>query len=255
VKRWIPARRPSIRPDVRRPGRRVAVYAVTATACLSIAALAAPTASAAAPPASGCAAVNLIVARASTEAPGEGVTQTLATQIVNSSKQTVSQEAVVYPATLTNYTSSESLGVTNAEQELTTAVDNCPNQKEVLLGYSQGAEVSMDVVAGNSEVGGTVPPVSTAISSHVVAIANFGDPGHVVGEPWDLGTATLNGLFPRGSAQLTLLAAFGGSSKIAAWCDFNDPFCASGINLTVHLTYLDRYQNAAASFVLGKIGG
>jgi acetylxylan esterase len=134
-------------------------------------------------------------------------------------------------------------------------VSNCPNQKEVLLGYSQGAEVSMDVIAGNSEVGGTVTPVSTAISSHVVAIANFGDPGHVVGQSWDLGTATRNGLFPRSSAQLRLLAAFGGSSKIAAWCDANDPYCASGINLTVHLTYLDRYQGAAASFVLSKIGG
>jgi hypothetical protein len=228
---------------------------------LSIAALAAPAACAApaahaaAPPASGCAAVNLIVARASTEAAGEGVTQSLATQIVNTSKQTVSQEAVVYPATLTNYASSEGQGVTNAEQELTTAVHNCPNQKEVLLGYSQGAEVSMDVIAGNSEVSGTVSPVSTAISSHVVAIANFGDPGHVVGAPWDLGTARLHGLFPRSSTQDTLLSAFGGSSKIAAWCDSNDPYCASGANLTVHLTYLNRYQDAAASFALGKIGG
>ena len=113
----------------------------------------------------------------------------------------------------------------------------------------------MDVIAGNSEAGGTVAPVSTAISSHVVAIANFGDPGHVVGQSWDLGTATRNGLFPRSSAQLKLLTAFGGSSKIAGWCDANDPYCASGANLEVHLTYLDRYQNAAASFVLSKIGG
>jgi hypothetical protein len=232
-----------------------AATTVAGVACLSMAALAAPAARAAAPPASGCAAVNLIVARASTEAAGEGVTQSLATQIVNSSKQAVSQEAVVYPATLTNYASSQSRGVTNAEQELTTAVHNCPGQKEVLLGYSQGAEVSMDVVAGNSEVGGSVSPVSTAISGQVVAIANFGDPGHVVGQPWDLGTATRPGLFQRSSAQLALLAAFGGSGKIAAWCDSNDPYCASGANLTVHLTYLNRYQNAAASFVLGKIGG
>ena len=172
-----------------------------------------------------------------------------------SSTQTVSQEAVVYPATLTNYTSSESQGVTNAEQELTTAVSKCPNQKEVLLGYSQGAEVSMDVIAGNSETGGTVTPVSTAISSHVAAIANFGDPGHVVGQSWDLGTARRAGLFPRSSAQLRLLTAFGGSGKIAAWCDSNDPYCASGINLEVHLTYLNRYQSAVASFVLSKIGG
>lgn len=240
---------------------RVTVYAVAAAAaCLSAAAATACTAastaaSTAAPRASGCAAVNLIVARASTEAAGEGVTQRLATQIVNRSKQTVSQEAVVYPATLSNYVSSESRGVSDAELELTTAVRNCPNQKEVLLGYSQGAEVSMDVFTGNSEVSGTVLPVNTAISSHVVAIANFGDPGHVAGEPWELGTATLGGVFPRGSAQVALLAAFGGSGKIAAWCDSGDPYCASGHKLTVHLTYLDRYQDAAASFVLGKIGG
>lgn len=113
----------------------------------------------------------------------------------------------------------------------------------------------MDVIAGNSEVAGTVSPVNTAISSHVVAIANFGDPGHVAGEPWDRGTATRPGLFPRGGAQVTLLAAFGGSSKIAAWCDSNDQYCASGTNLMVHLTYLDRYQDAAARFVLGRIGG
>jgi hypothetical protein len=223
--------------------------------CLPLAALAAPKAGAVAPPSSGCAAVNLIVARASTEAAGEGVTQSLATQIVNSSTQTVSQEAVVYPATLTNYASSESQGVTNAEQELSTAVKNCPSQKEVLLGYSQGAEVSMDVVAGSSEAGGSVAPVATSVSSHVVAIANFGDPGHVVSQSWDLGTATRNGLFPRSSSQLKLLSTFGGSGKIAAWCDANDPYCASGANLTVHLTYLNRYQTAAAQFVLGKIGG
>lgn len=234
---------------------RLAGYVLAAASCATLAAFVAPAASAVTAPSSGCAAVNIITARASTESPGEGITGSLVTQIVDSSTQTVSREAVVYPATLTNYPSSESQGVINAEQELTTAVQNCPSQKEVLLGYSQGAEVSMDVIAGNSEVGGTVKPVSTSISSHVVAIANFGDPGHVVGQSWDRGTATLNGLFPRGSTQLGLLSAFGGSAKIAAWCDFNDPYCASGFDLNTHLTYLNRYQNAAASFVLGKIGG
>lgn len=242
-------------PEVRCPRRRAAVVVLTAVSCLALTALAAPKAIAAPAPSSGCAAVNVITARASTEAQGEGMTGNLVTQIVNSSTQTVSHEAVVYPATLTNYTSSESQGVTNAEQELTTAVQNCPNQKQVLLGYSQGAEVSMDVIAGNSEVRGTVAAVSTSISSHVVAIANFGDPGHVVNQPWDLGTATLNGMFARSTSQLQLLTAFGGSSKIASWCDSGDPFCASGSNLNVHLTYLNRYQNAAASFVLSKIGG
>jgi len=228
---------------------------LAAVSCLPLAGLAAPAAKAVPAPAGGCAAVNIITARASTEAPGEGITASLVTQIVNSSTQTVSREAVVYPATLTNYASSESQGVANAKQELTTAVQNCPNQKEVLLGYSQGAEVSLDVIAGNSEVGGSAQPVSTSISSHVVAIANFGDPGHVVDQPWDLGTSTRNGLFPRNGSELQLLSAFGGSAKIAAWCDTGDPFCAGGFSLNVHLTYLNRYQNAAANFVLAKIGG
>ncbi len=242
-------------PSVRRSRQRATMVVLTAVSGLTLAALAIPAASAVTAPSSGCAAVNIITARASTEAPGEGTTASLVTQIVNSSTQTVSHEAVSYPATLTNYTSSESQGVTNAEQELTTAVQNCPNQKEVLLGYSQGAQVSMDVITGNAEVGGTVKPVSTSISSHVVAIANFGDPGHVVSQSWDLGTSTRNGLFPRSSSQLSLLTAFGGSSKIGAWCDSADPYCASGANLEVHLTYLNRYQNTAASFVLSKIGG
>ena len=43
------------------------MYAATAAAGLSLTAFAGPAARAAAPPASGCAAVNLIVARASTE--------------------------------------------------------------------------------------------------------------------------------------------------------------------------------------------
>jgi hypothetical protein len=51
---------------------------VAAAACLAAAACTA--AGGAAPQASGCAAVNLIVARASTEAAGEGDTQRLATQ-------------------------------------------------------------------------------------------------------------------------------------------------------------------------------
>ncbi len=242
-------------PEVRTPRRRAAMVGLAAASGLALSALSPSIASAVTAPSSGCAAVNIITARASTESPGEGITGSLVTQIVNSSTQTVSHEAVVYPATLTNYASSESQGVTNAEQELTTAVQNCPNQKEVLLGYSQGAQVSLDVIAGNSEVGGNVAAVSTSISSHVVAIANFGDPGHVTGQSWDLGTATRNGLFPRGSSQLKLISAFGGGGKIAGWCDSGDPYCASGTNLNVHLTYLNRYQNAAASFVLAKIGG
>jgi hypothetical protein len=207
---------------------------------------------------SGCAQVNVIVARASNEAQGQGITGNLASQVQNASAQTVSTEAVVYPATLTNYASSESQGVQNAEQELSTAVSNCPNQKQVLMGYSQGANVVLDVVTGNAEVrpSTVIGPARSTTLGHVVAIVGFGDPGNIVGQAWDVGTdTTRNGIFPRSSTQLQALTTFDAGASTRSWCDTGDPFCASGNNLNTHLTYLNRYQNAAASFVLGRIGG
>lgn len=240
-----------------RPRHRVAtLFALTAASGL---ALIAPTqAGATVFSGSGCAQVNIIVARASTEAQGEGITGNLASQVQNASAQTVSTEAVVYPATLSNYASSESQGVQNAEQELSTAVSNCPNQKQVLMGYSQGANVVLDVVTGNAEVhpSTVIGPASSTNLSHVVAIVGFGDPGNIVNQAWDLGTdTTRNGIFPRSSTQLQALTNFGAGTSTRSWCDTGDTFCASGNNLNTHLTYLDRYQNDAANFVLGRIGG
>src|SRR5215471_13763441 len=59
-------------PEVCCPRRRAAVVVLTAVSCLALTALAAPKAIAAPAPSSGCAAVNIITARASTEAQGEG---------------------------------------------------------------------------------------------------------------------------------------------------------------------------------------
>ena len=209
----------------------------------------------AAQPATTCAQVHIITARASTEAPGEGITGALVDQIVSSSKQTVSRASVTYPATLTNYPSSSSQGVAALTQQLTAQVQACPSQKIVLAGYSQGAHVILDVLGGGggSTLGAITPPIASAIASHVVAAVSFGDPRHVVNQSFDLGTSRRNGLFPRTSAQLGVLAGL--SSKLQAYCDSADEFCDSGTSLNVHLTYLNRYQNAAAQFVLGKIGG
>jgi acetylxylan esterase len=205
--------------------------------------------------ATACSAVEIITARASGEAAGEGITGALVTQIINSSHQTVGRASVTYPATLNNYASSSAQGVSALKQQLTTQVQNCPSQKIVLAGYSQGAHVILDVLGGGGggSLGATTAPIAANIASHVVAVISFGDPRHVTNQAFDLGTSRRNGLFPRTNAQLQALSGF--SSKINAYCDTNDEFCDSGVSLNVHLTYLDRYQDAGASFVLGKIGG
>src|ERR1051326_2992528 len=217
--------------------RRAPLVALTGVSGLAAIAFAPIQAGATAFSGSGCAQVNIIVARASTEAQGQGITGNLASQVQSSSNQTVSTEAVVYPATLQNYASSESQGVTNAEQELATAVSNCPNQKQVLMGYSQGANVVLDTVTGNAEVhpSTVVGPARAANLSHGATVVAFGDPGNIVKQAWDLGTDTsTNGLFPRSSSQLQALTNFGAASSTRSWCDTGDPFCASGNHLNTH---------------------
>jgi acetylxylan esterase len=202
-----------------------------------------------------CAAVHIITARASTEAPGEGITGALVDQIIDTSNQSITRASVTYPATLNNYASSSAQGVTALKTQLTTQVQNCPDQKIVLAGYSQGAHVILDVLGGGGggSLGAATAPIATSISSHVVAAVSFGDPRHVVNQAFDLGSSRRNGLFPRTSGQLQTLAGF--APKIEAFCDSNDTFCDSGFSTNVHLTYLNRYQNAATTFVIGKIGG
>lgn len=248
--------KPVSRPATHRFRRRLAtLLAIGTVGALGLTAVATAEAAAVPAPGGGCAQVAVITARASGEAPGEGITGSLVTQIVNSSQQTVSRASVDYPATLTNYASSSAQGVAALKTQLTNEVNACPSAKVVLLGYSQGAHVVLDTLGGGGGgvLGPTTPPVASTVASHVVAVATFGDPRHVVGQAFDLGTSNRNGLFPRTAGQLQTLSGFAG--RIQAYCDSGDEFCDSGLSLIVHLTYLDRYQNAAARFVLGKIGG
>jgi acetylxylan esterase len=243
-------------PTHSRPSRRrsFGLLAVVAAGGLATVAIVA-TNQASATAGADCADVHVITARGSTEAPGEGSTGALVTQIVNASEQTISRAAVDYPATLTNYADSSAQGVSALTTQLTSQVEQCPDQEIVLAGFSQGAHVVLDVLGGGGggALGEPTPPVSSSIASHVTAIATFGDPRHVVDQPSDLGTSTRNGLFPRSDDQLRILAGF--ADRTQAFCDSGDPFCEKGLRLAVHSTYLDRHQDDAAAFVLDQVGG
>lgn len=87
--------------------------------------------------AAGCASgVHMIIARASTEAPGPGViggVATMVTMMVPGSDF----ESVDYPATLDNYFASEATGIAGMQSLIQNYTMKCPNSKYALLGYSQ----------------------------------------------------------------------------------------------------------------------
>jgi acetylxylan esterase len=200
-----------------------------------------------------CATVHVIAARASTEAPGDGVIGSLVTLIQGDVSATVSQEAVVYPATLTNYASSVAQGDSAIKSELATDVANCPNEKFVLVGYSQGAQVVGDALGGGG--GGNLGTPATAgvpasTAAKILAVIQMGDPRRVPGLSFDVGNdPNATGLFPRPSSES--LSSF--SSKFQSYCDTGDPFCAGGLNLGAHLDYTQKYNSAASTFVTGRL--
>ncbi len=200
-----------------------------------------------------CSAVHVITARASNETPGEGRTSALVDQIVAQSKEAVTRSAVAYPATLTGYANSSAAGVTALKAQLIAQVQACPNQKIVLAGYSQGAHVVLDVLGGGGggALGALTDPVDSAVADHVTAVVTFADPRHVINQPYDKGTSLRNGKYPRTDAQLQVLSGL--AAKIETFCDTDDLYCDSGTSLTVHQTYLARYQQTALDFVLGRV--
>lgn len=242
-----------------RAGRTLACsLAVSIIAGVGGAALQAAPALAVASSNSPCATVNIIVARASTEAQGDGVIGALAEEIQKGVKATVSQQAVVYPAALTPYEPSVTAGDTAIKKQLEEEVSNCPGQKIVLLGYSQGAQIVGDVLGGgggNAKVDGAgdgpaTPPASSAATSKVIGVIQYGDPRRIPGQSFDVGSDKgAEGIFPRLKTQL--LTPF--AEDIQSYCDTGDPFCAKGDNLEAHLDYVEKYDKTADKFIIGRL--
>lgn len=110
-------------------------------------------------------AVHMIIARASLEAPGPGVIGGVATQVVQQLPGS-DMVSVDYPATLTDYPTSEASGVTAMTTLLTGYASRCPDSKIVMMGYSQGAQVAADVLCGTQE--GAVFKTTQAVASSVM---------------------------------------------------------------------------------------
>ncbi|PBP16686.1 carbohydrate esterase family 5 protein [Diplocarpon rosae] len=183
-------------------------------------------------------AVHMIVARASTEIAGQGIIGQVATMVQNALPGSDSV-AVNYPATLQNYQSSESQGVTAMKTLITNYVSQCPTSKIALLGPSPGPLLH--------PVLRLCMVLNTSI---VVAVIEMGDPSHVAGQPYNVGTSTKNGLFPRANA-----ASCQGKTYTQSYCDTGDTFCDAGGSIQVHLAYVQKYGSQAASYIQERVKG
>jgi cutinase len=213
------------------PRRRTLLAAAGAAASLASVLGAAPPA-AAAP----CSDVELVVARGTSEPGTLGIIvgdNVFAETQRALPGRTVTAHAVDYPANFD--ATSPSRGVVATVSHVTEQAAACPNQKFVLVGYSQGASV-IDGAVGVDTTGtinGGPPPavIPASVEPRIAAVTLFGNPITAVGR-----TVPPNYL-----------------SRTRDFCQDGDPACeANGSNILAHLLYfLDAPE--AARFIAGKV--
>ena len=144
--------------------------------------------------------------------------------------RSVGTYAVNYPASFDFLAAAG--GANDASAHIQYMVNNCPNTRLVLGGYSQGAAVIDVISAVPVPAVGFNNPLPPSVPDHVAAIAVLGNPSAKLGLP------------------LTMSPVWGGRS--IDLCNADDPICQTdGENVAAHRAYSGGPTNQAANFVAG----
>jgi cutinase len=181
-----------------------------------------------------CPDIEVVFARGTNDAPGLGnvggaFVDALRGKVGGRSVRTY---AVNYPASFDFLAAAD--GANDASAHIQYMVNNCPNTRLVLGGYSQGAGVIDVISAVPIPAVGFNNPLPPNVPDHVAAIAAFGNPSAKLGLP------------------LTVSPVWGGRS--IDLCNADDPICqTSGQSLAAHRAYPGGPTNQAANFVAGLL--
>jgi cutinase len=181
-----------------------------------------------------CPDIEVVFARGTNDAPGLG---NVGDAFVGALRgkvggRSVGAYAVNYPASFDFLAAAD--GANDASAHIQYMVDNCPNTRLVLGGYSQGAAVIDVISAVPIPVVGFNNPLPPNVPDHVAAIAVFGNPSAKLGLP------------------VTVSPVWGG--KAIDLCNGDDPICQTdGENVAAHRAYVGGPTNQAANFVAGLL--
>lgn len=183
--------------------------------------------------ADGCPDIEVVFARGTNESPGLG---RIGSAFVNSLRnkvggRSVGTYAVNYPASYDFLAAAN--GANDASAHIQWVVNNCPNTRLVLGGYSQGAAVIDVIAAVPVPAIGFNAPLPPNVPGHVAALAVFGNPSAKIGLP------------------LTASPVWGG--RAIDLCNPGDPVCTSGDDVAAHRAYDGGPVEQAAGFVAGLL--
>ena len=210
---------------------RLCLAALSLLGGAGLATLTTPTASAAT-----CADLDVVAARGTFEPGtlglivGDPVFSALQQEITG---KTLSSYAVNYPADLS--LTSAATGNLDVVNHVDAQAAACPNQRFILVGYSQGANVvdnSMGISSDGAVVGSPiVATIPAAVEPKVAAVLLFGNPIRALGK-------SVTGTY---------------QSRTIDFCATGDPICQNGgTDVLAHLGYTSD-ADAAATFAAGKV--
>ncbi|MFJ1812381.1 MULTISPECIES: cutinase family protein [unclassified Streptomyces] len=210
---------------------RLCLAALSLAGSAGLTTLSAPAAAAAA-----CSDVDVVAARGTFEPGtlglivGDPVFSALQKKLTG---KKLSSYAVNYPANLSLTSAAQgNADLVNHVEEQATA---CPNQRFVLVGYSQGANVvdnSIGISSAGAVVGSPiVATLPTAVAPRVAAVLLFGNPIRALGK-------SVTGTY---------------QSRTIDFCAGGDPICENGgDDVLAHLGYTAD-ASAAATFAAGRV--
>ncbi|KAF7317292.1 Acetyl xylan esterase [Mycena chlorophos] len=205
-----------------------------------------------------CPNVHVFGARETTAPPGYGTAASVVQSIVSSYSGSTA-EVINYPACGgqsscgdVSYASSVIQGVSAVANQVNAFNSQCPNTVLVLVGYSQGGQIMDDAYCGggdtNEGLSSTAIPISAAAQKKIAAAIFMGDPRHIPGLSYNVGTCQASGFAPRPSGFQCPYAA-----EIQSYCDAADPYCCNGNDPNTHQGYATEYGSAALAFVKTKV--
>ncbi|WP_043668815.1 cutinase family protein [Streptomyces xylophagus] len=210
---------------------RLCLAALSLAGGAGLATLTSPTASAAT-----CSDLDVVAARGTFEPGtlgaivGDPVFSALQQKITGKS---LSSYAVNYPADLS--LTSAATGNADVVNHVNAQAAACPNQRFILVGYSQGANVvdnSIGISSDGAVVGSPiVATIPAAVEPKVAAVLLFGNPIRALGK-------SVTGTY---------------QSRTSDFCANGDPICQNGgTDVLAHLGYTAD-ADAAATFAAGKV--
>jgi hypothetical protein len=203
----------------------------------------------------GCSDIEIVTARGTWEPQNAAF---LLPQVANRIRsglagRNVSVYDTVYPAQ-PSFNTSAPQGVTNLVNHVNQEAQQCPNQRFVLLGYSQGGLVVTDALLPPSAraYSRTTPTLSSAATSRIAAVGTYGSMRFTAGEPFNAGDPEPNrqSMLPRQRGALSAYA-----DRTIEYCYTGDWVCQNTGSFITHLMYIfdGTAQQAVATFVVNHV--